>query len=147
MMVGKEVGMSARNIHHDQVVRALRADGWTITHDPYTLAYGGRDMFIDLGAEKQLIGATRGTDLIAVEIQSFLQRSPVRALQEAVGQYLMYKAVLETVEPSRRLIMAVPLRAADDILAERLGQLVLRQCGIKALVYDHETERVVRWIE
>src|SRR5438477_12313026 len=26
--------MPARNIHHDAVIHALQADGWTITHDP-----------------------------------------------------------------------------------------------------------------
>ena len=31
--------MPAKNIHHDAVVRALTADGWTITHDPLTLSY------------------------------------------------------------------------------------------------------------
>ena len=39
--------MPARNIHHAVVVKALTADGWTITHDPYPLSFGGKDLFVD----------------------------------------------------------------------------------------------------
>src|SRR5437762_13221778 len=75
--------MPARNIYHDAVVRALQADGWTITHDPLTISYGGRDLFVDLGAERSTLAAERGEQRIAVEIQSFLSPSPIRDLEEA----------------------------------------------------------------
>ena len=39
----------------------------------------------------------------AFEVQSFLNPSPVRDLQEAVGQYEIYRTVLEQTEPERRL--------------------------------------------
>ncbi len=55
--------MPARNIHHDVVIQALRADGWTITHDPFTILYGERRLFIDLGAERAAIAAERGFDV------------------------------------------------------------------------------------
>lgn len=86
--------MPAKNIYHDIVIRALIADGWTITDDPLTMTYGGRDLFVDLGAERLAIGAEKGEQRIAVEIQSFLNRSAVRDLQEAVGQVEVYRIVL-----------------------------------------------------
>jgi XisH protein len=73
--------MSAKNIYHATVVHALEADGWKITNDPLTLSFGGRDLFVDLGAERVTIAAERGGQRIAVEIQSFLGRSPVRNLE------------------------------------------------------------------
>ena len=51
--------MPARNIHHAVVVRALTADGLTITHDPYPLSFGGKDLFVDLGAEEAALAAVR----------------------------------------------------------------------------------------
>jgi hypothetical protein len=81
--------MPARNIYHDAVRRALEADGWTITHDPLLLPSGDRRLFIDLGAERTTLGAERGSERIAVEISSFLAESPVRDLQEAVGQFVV----------------------------------------------------------
>src|SRR4051794_39775287 len=100
--------MSARNIYHGAVVRALTADGWTITHDPLTLSFGGRDLFVDLGAERTAVAAERGGRQIAVEIQSFLGRSVVHDLHEAVGQYGVYRLVLSETEPDRVPYLAVP---------------------------------------
>ncbi len=95
--------MPAKNIYHDAVVNALKADGWTVTHDPLTVSFGGKDLFVDLGAERVAVAAERAGERIAVEIQSFLSLSPVRDLQEAVGQYDVYRAVLAETEPERPL--------------------------------------------
>jgi len=37
---------------HDKVKNALIKDGWTITHDPYSIEYQDLTLFADLGAEK-----------------------------------------------------------------------------------------------
>src|SRR5262249_48866828 len=100
--------MPARNIYHDAVVRGLTADGWTITHDPLTISFGGKDLYVDLGAERATLAAEKGDRRIAVEIQSFLGRSPVRSLEEAVGPYEIYRALLEESDPGRVLYLAVP---------------------------------------
>jgi len=50
--------MSAKNIYHDVVIETLQADGWTVTDDPLHLSFGGRNAYIDLGAER-VIGAER----------------------------------------------------------------------------------------
>lgn len=139
--------MSARNIFHAAVVQALRDDGWTITDDPLVLPVGSRELYVDLGAERPVIGAERGPDRIAVEIQSFLHASAVRALQEALGQYNMYRAVLDTVDPQRRLYMAVTRRVQDQILSERLGEIVLRQFSVKLLIFDEVAQKVLQWRE
>ena len=93
--------MPARNIHYDAVIQALRADGWTITHDPLMIPFGDRRLFIDLGAERVTLGAERNGERIAVEIASFVADSPVRDLQEAVGQFVVYRALLSQIEPER----------------------------------------------
>jgi len=63
--------MPAKDLYHDTVKTALLKDGWTITDDPLSLEIGGRDLFVDLGAEKLLI-ADRGSQKIAVEVKSFI---------------------------------------------------------------------------
>jgi hypothetical protein len=98
--------MPARNVHHDAVVEALISDGWTITHDPLTITYGGKDLFVDLGAERAALAAEKEGRRIAVEIQSFFNPSPVRDLQEAVGQYQVYRAVLSETQPDRQIYLA-----------------------------------------
>jgi hypothetical protein len=138
--------MPAKNIYHDAVVRALTADGWTITHDPLTISFGGKDLFVDLGAERQAIAAERGGRRIAVEVQSFLSPSPVRDLQEAVGQYGIYRVVLAESEPDRVLYLAVPRRVHAGVLTERFGQLIIERLQLRLLVFDDQQGRVVQWI-
>jgi hypothetical protein len=143
---GGAASVPARNVYHDAVVHALTADGWTITHDPLTLSFGGRDLFVDLAAERMAVAAEKAGQRIAVEIQSFLSPSPVRDLQEAVGQYGIYKAILVETDPQRLLYLAVPRPVHEGLLSERFGQLVIRQLDLRVLVFDGVTERVITWI-
>jgi hypothetical protein len=139
--------MPARNIYHDAVVQSLEAEGWTITDDPLRLSYGGRDLYVDLGAERMTLAAERAGQKIAVEVQSFLNASPVRDLQEAVGQYEIYRTILEQTEPERRLFLAVPTVVYESLLSERFGQLIVTKLGLRLVVFDDEQKRVVEWIE
>jgi hypothetical protein len=138
--------VSAKNIYHDTVVHALEADGWTITHDPMTLSYGDRDLYMDLGAERTAIAAEKGEQKIAVEIQSFLNPSAVRDLQEAVGQFEIYRAVLEEREPARTPYLAVPRRVYKGLLSEPLGKLIVDRLQLRLLVFDEKGEKVLQWI-
>jgi len=133
-------------MHHDAVIQALQADGWTITHDPLLIPFGDRRLFIDLGAERVTIGAERGNERIAVEISSFVADSPVRDLQEAVGQFVVYRALLAQAEPERALFLGVSTRVYDSILSEPLGQLVAADVRLRILVFDPLQPKVVRWI-
>lgn len=139
--------MPARNIYHDAVIHALEADGWTITDDPLTLSLGGKDLFVDLGAERNTVAAEKGMQKIAVEVQSFLGDSPVRDLQEAVGQYEVYRAILEENEPSRRLYLAVPHRIHESLLSQPFGQFITSRLRLRVIVFQEEQERIVTWIE
>jgi hypothetical protein len=103
----------AKDIFHEAVRIALEHDGWTITHDPYTLKALKRRLNIDLGVER-LIGATRHTERIAVEVKSFLNMSPVHDFHLAVGQYMNHLRVIEQDEPERTLFVAVPLDAYNS---------------------------------
>lgn len=138
--------MPAKNVHHTAVIQALQADGWTITHDPLLLRHGDRRLFIDLGAERVTIGAERGSERIAVEISSFVADSPVRDLQEAVGQYVVYRALLSQAEPERSLFLGVSTRVYDSVLSEPLGQLVAAEVRLRVLVFDPQQQKVVQWI-
>ena len=55
--------MARKDVYHDTVRRALTKAGWTITHDPFTLSVGIRNVFADLGAER-LISAEKGMQQI-----------------------------------------------------------------------------------
>ncbi len=78
----KVVSVPARDIYHDNFKNALIKDGWIITHDPYMLKWGLKDLYIDLGAQK-LLAAEKQEQKIAVEIKSFVSPSEVEDLKNA----------------------------------------------------------------
>src|SRR5262249_7066708 len=102
--------MPRKDVYHNVVREALIADGWTITHDPLALSYGGRDLYVDLGAEAPL-GAEKEGKKIAVESKSFRGPSDMHDLEVALGQFALYRTLLSHTEPDRVLYLAVPNRA------------------------------------
>ncbi|MBM3226183.1 MAG: fatty-acid synthase [Candidatus Tectomicrobia bacterium] len=138
--------MPGRDLYHDTVVHALHTDGWTITHDPLSLSYGGRDLYVDLGAERLTLAAEKGHHKIALEIKSFLGMSLIRDLEEAVGQYQVYRSVLAEIEADRSLYLAVAQRVYDSLFTERFGQLILTSLQLRLMVFDEQRERIVAWI-
>ncbi|MCU0491043.1 MAG: XisH family protein [Chloroflexaceae bacterium] len=82
--------MPQRDVYHDAVKQALIKDGWTITHDPYTLVFGTRRVYVDLGLTPPLAASKEGRELL-VEIKSFLSPSPLTDLERTLGQYILYR--------------------------------------------------------
>lgn len=138
-------GMPARDIYHNNVKTALVKDGWIITHDPYTLIFGNKDVYVDLGAER-LLAAEKGTEKIAVEIKSFRGASDMRDLEMAVGQYVLYRSLLTRFEPDRKLFLAVPASVFDSTLAEPIARPVIEDLGIALISFDPQQEVIVKWI-
>ena len=73
----------ARDIFHDNVIKALEKEDWIITNDPLSFKVGNVSVQIDLGAER-LIAAERGTDKIAIEIKTFGNLSFITAQYEVI---------------------------------------------------------------
>ena len=138
--------MPARDIYHNTVVEALKIDGWTITHDPLYLGYGGKHLYVYLGAEKRAIAAEKHGKKIAVEIKSFISLSPINDLQIAVGQYEIYRSVLSELEPERLLYLAVNKQAYENIFQERLGQLIINKIQLRLIIFDKKIGRIIKWI-
>ncbi len=137
--------MPAKDTYHDCVKNALIKDNWTITHDPLSLKWGKKDMYVDLGAE-QLLAAQRAERKIAVEIKSFTGLSEMNDLEKAIGQYTVYYDVLAQVEPDRELFLAVSQEVASGLFEEPLGKLLLENNRVRLLVFDILAEDIVKWI-
>jgi len=137
--------MPAKDKLHDAVRAALIRDGWTVTNDPLRLKVQGRQLYIDLGAER-FLAAQRGMVTIAVEVKSFLGPSDVRDLEEALGQFTLYELVLREAEPERTLFLAIPENTWKSIFSDALGEIVLRARAVRLLVIDPSEEVITRWI-
>lgn len=137
--------MPAKDLYHGTVKTALIKDGWTITDEPLSLQVGGRDLFIDLGAEKLLI-ADRGSQKIAVEVKSFISPSPVKDLENALGQYILYEDIIAQDYPERSLYLAIREEVYLTFFSEPIVQIPLKSRCIKLLVFDEIQEVVTQWI-
>ena len=137
--------MPAKDIYHDSVKHALIKDGWTITHDPLRISWGGRDLYVDLGAAR-LLAAEKGEQRIAVEIKSFIGDSIMADLEKAIGQYVLYRAVLAERDPHRMLYLAVPRDILRNVFAEPVGELLLKNNLAQVLGFDPQAEEIVGWI-
>lgn len=102
-------------------------------------------MFIDLGLSK-LIAAQKAQQKIAVEIKGFTNPSSIADLEQALGQYLLYRAVLEEIEPDCLLYLAVRKTTYQTILSEPIGELVVNKYGIILLVFESQKQEILQWI-
>lgn len=96
--------MPQRDTIHNVIRQALIKEGWEITDDPYVISYGERFLFIDLAAKLDdlngiagsFIGARRGGNRIAIEIKEFRGKSAIADLEQAIGQYVLYRLLQRT---------------------------------------------------
>jgi len=138
--------MPARDEYHDCVRNALVKDGWSITADPYRVIVGEQAVYVDLAAD-QLVSAEKDGRRIAVEIKGFPGRSPVYELEQALGQFLIYRSVLRRADPSRQLYLAIPEDVYRDVILTQLGQMITDDYRLEYLLFDTSAEVVSQWID
>lgn len=122
--------------------RALIKDGWTIEAEQYRLTVPYRRLWID-------IQATKRDSLLAivVEVKGFeSQGSLVDAFSDALGQYILYRTLLEIKEADLPLYLAVPEAAYESILSEPFAQETIRRNGVKMILFSPEREEITQWI-
>jgi hypothetical protein len=138
--------MSAKDVFHEVVKKALQKDGWQITHDPLSISVGGVNLSIDLAAEK-LITAEKEGEKIAVEIKSFLERSSVISeFHTALGQFINYRGALRRRQPNRVLYLAVPLTTYKTFFNLDFPRDMIEENQVKMIIYDVEHEVIAEWI-
>jgi len=107
--------MPKLDIIHNAVKNALIKDGWSITDDPYVIQYRKIVLYADLGAERP-IAAERDGQKLVVEVKSFIGASKIQDLKEALGQYDIYRYLLEETAPDRKLYIAISNVAYNTFL-------------------------------
>lgn len=137
--------MSQRDKYHVPCKAALIKDGWVVTNDPLRLEYGGKNMYVDLGAE-EVIGAEKSGKKIAVEVKSFLGPSDINDLEGALGQFILYRSVIAKTEPDRQLYLAVPQLAFVELFEEPVGRLLIEVEKLFLIVFDPQREEIKQWI-
>lgn len=137
--------MPKLDIIHDAVKNALMKDGWIITDDPYVIQYRRTTLYADLGAERPMAAERNGQKLV-VEVKSFVGASKIQDLKEALGQYDIYRYLLEETAPERKLYVAVSTVAHNTFFKQDVIQLILNRHQLPLIIVDIEAEEIRQWI-
>ena len=137
--------MPAQDSIHDEVVNALRKEGWTITHDPLKLEYEEYYLYVDFAAER-FVTAERGLERIAVEVKAFVSPSVIADLQQAIGQFVMYREILRVIDPGVRLYLAVSIKVYNHVFSGKATRLIRERLDMPLIAVDIESEEVLSWL-
>ncbi len=80
-------------------------------------------MYVGFGAE-QMLPAEKEGQQTAIEVKSFVGHSEVDDLENALGQYLLYRSLMQRRPPERTLYLAVPRDAFHGVFSAELGCVV-----------------------
>lgn len=148
--------MPSRDTIHEIVRQALIKDNWIIKErdDPYVISYGERFLFVDLGASKSranniessLIGAEKNNSRIAIEIKEFKSPSIIKDLEQAIGQYVLYRLLLQKVDPGRDVYLAISNTLYEDFFQEPIGELVINELPLKMIIVNLQRAEIIKWI-
>jgi hypothetical protein len=136
--------MPARDLYHDAVKTALIKEGWNILADPYRIQYKDVDLYADLAAERP-IAIEREGQKIVVEIKSFVGRSLMTDFHLAVGQYNVYKMLLQETAPEYDLYLAIDDITYSNFFKREGIEFLVRSSQIKFFVVNIDEQEIVQW--
>jgi hypothetical protein len=123
-----------------EATHALEKDGWDVGEKPFPLFVTPHPLLIDLQA-------TRENRTIFVEVKCFPDSSnSISDLYGAIGQYMVYRAVLQQMGLKAALYLAVPNTAFHDVF-RRVGMGAVKDGKIKLIIFDRDKEVIEQWLE
>jgi hypothetical protein len=137
--------MPAKDIYHEAVKQALLKDGWQILKEDYTLEYGGDKLYADIAASKSIV-AERQNQRILVEVKSFLGRSFINDLEMAIGQYIIYRDIVQVKGLDFQLYLAVTKDVYNSGFKKKIAQMIVERNQVNLLVFDPNQEVLEEWI-
>ena len=101
-------------------------------------------LYVDLAAAIAL-SAEKDNQKIAVEVKSFVGKSETADLQQALGQYFLYRWLMDRQDPDRVLFLAVPETIYRQLFEGVKGEILLSNGKLKVFGYSTEKEEIIGW--
>ena len=131
---------------HNQVVNALRKAGWDVYPKIYYIETADIVVNPDIQAQHQVNGSSR--QIIVVEVKCFVDDSKDQdELYRAIGQYLIYRNVLQVKAISATLYLAIPIVVYQRLFLGEVVSATIRDAAIKLLLIDIDQEEIVQWLD
>ena len=84
---------------------------------------------------------------IAVEVKSFLGASALDDLENALGQFGVYRAILNLRDPERTLYLALPDSMRNMLMDEKDFRHILREFEARLIIFSPSRKEELEWIE
>jgi hypothetical protein len=138
--------MPAKDVYHEAVKNALIKDGWTITADPYPLEYEDVELYPDLAVEK-VISEEQKQRKIIIEIKSFISSSLMKDFELALGQYILYRDLIQLAQDEyQEIYLAIKDEIYDTFFQRKSIKAVVKLNQVALLVINTDKEEIVQWI-
>lgn len=135
--------LPAYDRYHWQLHTALEKASWNIIDQPLTLEWERTRLFVDFGVVHES-DAHLGR---AIELKSIDVESGVEDLRDALGQYLLYRALIRHLQLQLELYLAITEEAYRMFFVDDLGALVCAEYDVRLLVFDPEREEIIQWLK
>lgn len=90
---------------------------------------------MDIAAEKSIAAEKQGRKIL-VEVKSFLGKSFVNDLEQAVGQYIVYRDILVEKKLDFQLYLAITKGIYKSYFQRNLTQMIINRNQVNLLVVD-----------
>ncbi len=67
-------------------------------------------------------------------------------LEQAIGQYSLYRILLNQIDPERDLYLAISEATYNDIFDEPIGKLAIAEIPLKLVIVNLSTKEITQWI-
>ena len=135
--------MPAVDVCQPQIIRALEKDGWHVLSRQSRFMVEGRLIYIDLHAYRQVNGSQE--EIFLAEVKCFADDAQyTHDLYTALGQVVMYRAILDARNVHTPLYLVIPYHAYERVF-DSIAQNVLKHNQVGLLVVDLDEERVMVW--
>ncbi|MEM7537773.1 MAG: element excision factor XisH family protein [Chloroflexota bacterium] len=138
--------MPAKDKIHDNVRNALKNDGWQVIKEQMRVQFEDAYIYVDLAAEDRLVVAERAGERVAIEVKSFLSPSAMQDIEDALGQFVVYRIFLKRIEPDRHLFLGISHLTYNTVFQSRAIQTLIDELAVSLLIVNIETEEVLDWI-
>jgi len=129
---------------HEQVVRALQKDGWRLEQTAVKLFFDDRYAYVDMKVSRGINGNRE--QMLLVEVKCFPDKnSTTRDLYAAIGQYLVYRAMIRALDQSIEIYLSIPSSIFNEVFDDIVLH-VIEESRINVVVINLETETIVKWI-
>jgi hypothetical protein len=130
---------------HEQVIHALQKDGWKLEKSPAKLSLPPRLIYVDLLKSRGSNDTHK--EIALVEVKCFPDEdNTTRDLYTAIGQYLVYRAMIMELEMALDLYLSIPSTIYQAIF-DKPVERVMAESRIKLVIINLVDEEVVKWLQ